>query len=127
MESRSRIARTRSPGSAQTVSTSVTQLSGGTRYYVRITAVDDSGNESGCTAAASAVNSLSSVIGAAVATAVVAVVVASSVVEIGGEVYPAAGVFGGIYLGSAFGAIAMLGATRWVPLSRTHLAPLPAG
>jgi len=46
---------TRSPGSGQTVSTSVTQLTGGTRYYIRITAVDDNGNESGCTGAASAV------------------------------------------------------------------------
>jgi Divergent InlB B-repeat domain/Abnormal spindle-like microcephaly-assoc'd, ASPM-SPD-2-Hydin len=46
---------TRSPGSGQTVSTSVTQLSAGTRYFVRITAVDDNGNESGCTGAANAV------------------------------------------------------------------------
>lgn len=43
------------PASGQTVSTSVSALSAGTTYYVRLTAVDTSGNESACSGAATGV------------------------------------------------------------------------
>jgi len=46
---------TTTPPSGQTVSTVVTGLTAGTTYFSRITAVDSSGNESACSAAASAV------------------------------------------------------------------------
>ncbi len=39
---------TDSPGSGQTVSSRITSLTASTTYFIRITAVDDSGNESGC-------------------------------------------------------------------------------
>lgn len=45
----------RTPASGQTVSTSITALSAGTTYVVRITAVDTTGNESACSGAASGV------------------------------------------------------------------------
>ncbi len=43
------------PGSGQTVSTSVTALSAGTTYFARVTAVDINGNESACSTSASGV------------------------------------------------------------------------
>ena len=46
---------TAAPTAGQTVSTVVTGLTAGTTYFSRITAVDSSGNESACSAAASAV------------------------------------------------------------------------
>jgi hypothetical protein len=46
---------TATPGAGQTVSTRVTALSDSTTYFVRVTAVDTSGNESGCSSAASGV------------------------------------------------------------------------
>jgi hypothetical protein len=46
---------TSSPGANQTVSIRLTGLTGGTRYSVGVTAVDTSGNESGCSGVASAV------------------------------------------------------------------------
>jgi hypothetical protein len=45
---------TSSPSAGQTVSRTITGLNAGTTYAVRITAVDQSGNESACTAATSA-------------------------------------------------------------------------
>ena len=39
---------TDSPGSGQTVSSRITSLTASATYFIRITAVDDSGNESGC-------------------------------------------------------------------------------
>ncbi len=46
---------TTTPAAGQTVSTSVTALNPGTTYFARITAVDTSGNESGCSSSASGV------------------------------------------------------------------------
>src|SRR5262245_37363565 len=46
---------TTTPGSGETVSTGVTALTTGTTYFVRVTAVDSSGNESACSNAASGV------------------------------------------------------------------------
>jgi hypothetical protein len=46
---------TSSPSSGQTVSRTITGLNAGTTYWVRVTAVDSSGNQSACTTAASGV------------------------------------------------------------------------
>lgn len=46
---------TTTPAAGQTVSTSVTALNAGTTYFIRVSAVDTSGNESGCSSAASGV------------------------------------------------------------------------
>jgi len=46
---------TRAPASGQTMSSLVTALTPGTTYFARVTAVDNSGNESACSGAASGV------------------------------------------------------------------------
>jgi len=46
---------TATPASGDTVSTRITGLTGGTMYFARVTAIDSSGNESGCTGSVSGV------------------------------------------------------------------------